>query len=283
MSVRWALAAAVSLTVPLGGCLEVPAFRCEGHDVCVLNQVQGTCRFDTNTCVYPAPADVCPSMWRDANGNCVDGNATSDFTTTLPGNTSDLPDTTTSVDPTTSTGTTMSPVSAGSTSTGVATSGSSSTSDTGVTDPCDGVLDNITSLGVVGASTVFTDFPPGLSVDGDLSTSWFSTGPEGVDVPSIYNWTLSNEHCIARLFISGNGLHDQQEFQEGYGFGRVVFRILDANNEEVFEQERLLPGTPDPDIMVDVPGVVGKRVVLELYEHENEDCGGFSELQVLGD
>lgn len=270
--------AAAAMAVVLGGCLQAPAYQCQTDEVCVLNDVRGRCDLSTQSCVYMTPA--CPSGWRDGMGSCVDGtgvasaSASGASSTTMP-----EPDTTSSGDAQTSSSTT-SAVSASSTgSTGRDPSESSSSSGSG--EPCDGITENITALGVVGASTVFTGYPPGLSVDGELATSWFSTGPEPGNVPSIYTWTLGEPHCVSRLFISGNGLNQNPDFREGYGFDRVVFRIFDGA-AEVFQAERDLPGSPDPDVSVDVPGIDATRITLEFHGHESDDCGGFSELQVLG-
>lgn len=271
-----------AMAAVLGGCLQAPAYQCQTDEVCVLNDVLGRCDLSTQSCVYMTPA--CPSGWRDGSGDCVDGSGVASASASASGSSSTTmpePDTTTG-DETDSSSSTTSMVSVSSTGSTGRPDPSESSSSTGSGLPCDGITENITALGVVGASTVFTGYPPGLSVDGELATSWFSTGPEpGNDVPSIYTWTLGEPHCVSRLFISGNGLNQNPDFREGYGFGRVVFRIFDGA-AEVFQAERDLPGSPDPDISVDVPGIDATRITLEFYEHESNDCGGFSELQVLG-
>ena len=134
---------------------------------------------------------------------------------------------------------------------------------------------------MVGASTVFPEYPPILSVDGDLSTSWFSTGPEGG--PSAYSWVLSGDRCIYGIEIHGNALHSNPSFREDFGFGAVTVKVLDVAGSVVFSEAADLAGTPDPDVVLDTGGVVGSRVVLELTGHESVDCGGFSELEVTGD
>ena len=61
----------------------------------------------------------------------------------------------------------------------------------------------------------------------------------------------------------------------------LVVRVYDENDAVVFQQMAPLGGTPDPPVIVE-PGVWGVRVELELSEHESNDCGGFSELQIVG-
>jgi hypothetical protein len=253
-----------------GGCLQAPQYECSDDTVCVLNNVQGSCHVPTSTCVYPGPG--CESDLRDGHGNCVEsiGMGGTDDVTSNSGSMTSLSSTTT-VDPddssTSSEASTTTPV--------------SETSTTSGTVECDGSASNITDLGVVGASTVFEGYPPILSADGDFSTSWFSTGPEAG--PTAYLWTLNEERCIAQIKLTGNALHSNPAFREDFGFGSVTVKVLDRETELVFQQTWPLDGTPDPEVTVATGGVMGSRVVLEFTGHENNDCGGFSELEVLGE
>jgi hypothetical protein len=248
-----------------GGCLKTPPYACSSDDVCVLNNVSGRCDVPSGTCLYPAPD--CASKVADAHGSCFESgtDATDDPTvadasgsasmTSTSAATTEPDDTSTSGDSTPSTST--SPVS------------------------CVGPGVNITDDGFVGASTVFPDFPPIRAVDGDVSTSWFSTGPE--DGPSAYTWTLNEERCIFGVRIVGNAMHSNPSFREDFGFGAVTVKVLDIEGGLVFSESRDLEGTPDPDVDLDTGGVFGSRLVLEFTGHESSDCGGFSELEVTGD
>jgi hypothetical protein len=138
---------------------------------------------------------------------------------------------------------------------------------------------NAASEGVVTASTTYEGFPASLSVDGSTATSWFSLGP-GADGPtSEYTWTGAQEEFISRLVVLSNRENAEPSFRTGYGFGSLTVRIFDTGGSVVYEETVELPGTPDPDIILQ-PAVVGKTVELVFGGHEAFDCGGFSELQV---
>jgi hypothetical protein len=264
----------------LASCLEPPGYACSADAECVVNNVLGTCDLATARCIYPADVTTCPSGFQDGAGTCLDiGPGTSSSTSTTGTTTSSSAGSETTDSTTTTSGSTTD---GSTTTTTTSTTDDSSTASTGEVSPCEGLLDNITAEGVVGASSVFNGFPPSLSVDGDFSTSWFSSGPEGVGVPAVYTWTVGAPRCINRVFLAGNGLHSNPDFRTEYGFESVTVQILDGAESVLFEESHPLTGTPDPDLLVDVPGVVGTRVRLELYDHESNDCGGFSELQVLG-
>ena len=267
-----ALGLAVSLGA--GGCLNAPTYACNDDTVCVLNNVQGTCHIPTNTCVYPGPE--CESELRDGHGNCVDtiGMGGTDDPTSVEASNSDsmASMSSTTVDPSETSTSAEPSTSAASVDPDTSTSGSAE---------CAGGGMDITDAGVVGASTVFDGFPPILSADDDLSSSWFSTGPD--TQPTAYSWTLNDERCISQVKLIGNALHSNPAFREGFGFGGVTVKVLDRNSELVFTQSRPLEGTPDPDVTVDTGGVLGSRVVLEFTGHENADCGGFSELEITGE
>lgn len=271
----WAPVAGLAASLSLGACLEPPSFSCKQDVQCNANGAVGICDL-TGICIYDAPG--CPSGFATADGTCamgmlVDtdsstpgdgGNGDSDGSdgggggTTTTGGATTVADVTDSSDPSTTTG----------------------EMTTGV-DGCADAVD-ITDEGVVGADSTFDEFEPALSVDADLSTSWFSTGPEGGNAPTNYNWTTAADRCIDRILIIGNAQHEDPGFRTDFGFESVTVRVFDASDNLVFEEARGLPGTPDPDTTVEV-GTVGSRVVLALSDHEDDTCGGFSELQVLGE
>ena len=148
-------------------------------------------------------------------------------------------------------------------------------------NPCASQLDNITTDGNVTATSEFDGFPAPLSVDGSLSTSWFSTGPEGGGAPSVYTWSLPVERCVNRIIVADNAAHGNDEFRQGFGFNSATVRVVNGDTP-VYEELVPLPNDPDGEFVVDTGGVVATRVLLELSGHENPSCGGFSELTVIG-
>lgn len=276
-----------------GGCLEEPPFRCQTDEVCFLQGFSGTCDLATATCVYPS-AD-CRGInsvdgYVDGRGNCVPapnnnvgpGPTTTSPTTTGSESSGTTDDPTTSppstTDPTDDTTTTDTPIQGGSSSGEF--DESSTGPDTTTGDGCQEMVD-ITDQGTVTATTVFNGFPAADAVDGAANTSWFSTGPEGDGGPSVFGWNTVTDRCINRIEVDDNSAHSNPDFQTGYGFGSVVVRVV-QDEAVVFEDTVQLPGTPDGPFTVDTGGVIGSRVLLELNAHENEDCGGFSELRVFG-
>lgn len=286
----WAL-----LPLALGlGCLNEPDYTCSSNDVCILEGFQGTCDLVSATCVYPS--SDCAGLqssegWVNGKGNCVPepANAVSPTTTSsgTNGPTTDMP--TSGAGTTDPTMGVMSDSTTGMGSEGESaepgeSSGGEESTEGGMTmgDGCGmGMGANITDQGTVSASSTFQPHEAALSVDGELDTSWFSAGPEGGGGPSVYGWNTVTNRCIQRIEIDDNSMHQQEEFRTGYGFANVVVRVLESDSV-IFEESISLPGTPDGPVSVDTGGILGSRVLLELGGHEDEDCGGFSELRVYG-
>ncbi len=274
------------------GCLEEPPFRCQTDEVCFLQGFPGTCDLATAKCVYPS-AD-CRGInsvegFVDGKGNCVPepnsavGSGPTTTSTSTTGDDSSESSASANTDPSTTnatndTSTTDDPFQPASSSEG---GEESSTTDDTSSGGCGAPMDDITAEGNVTATSVFDGYPALLSVDGALNTSWFSTGPEGGGGPSVYGWNTVTDRCITRIEVDDNSGHNQAGFRTGYGFENIVVRVL-QDELVVFEQTVPLPGTPDGPLAVDTGGVAGSRVLLELNGHENEACGGFSELRVFG-
>ena len=140
----------------------------------------------------------------------------------------------------------------------------------------------IQDLGDVRASSDFSpQFASRFAVDGDPTTSWFSAGPT-VDGPtSRFRWTYSEDELITFVRVVGNGGNSNLDFRRNFGFESVTIRVLDDSGQVDFEQTVSLPGTPDPDAVVQ-PGVRGHIIELEFSGSEaiKKDCGGFAELKV---
>jgi hypothetical protein len=134
--------------------------------------------------------------------------------------------------------------------------------------------------GAVKATSVYSGtYAASFAIDGDKSTSWFSKG-SSVDGPTTtYTWTAPKDDLITLVRVIGNGANKDPGVRSNFGFGSVVIRVRAANGEIDFEQTVPLPGTPDPDAVVQ-PGVRGRTIELVFSGGEASDCGGFSELEV---
>ncbi len=276
-TVRWGLGPVIGLCLGVaGGCIQFDPFQCQDDGDCVYDGRPGQCRLAEQTCIYPD--ESCPTRWSSADGECMSPAGASG------GSDSDPSDGATSVASTSGEDSGDPTVDPPATTT--ATTGPVTTSTTSATtgDPVGcggGPFNDLTGLGVVEASSIFSDnFHPFLAADGDYGSSWFSAGPESGG-PSIFQWTVLDPHCFASVSITGNGLHDNPNFREDYGFENVVVRVYDESDALVFQQMASLGGTPDPPVLVQ-PDVWGVRIELELSEHESNDCGGFSELEIAG-
>ena len=153
---------------------------------------------------------------------------------------------------------------------------------TGTTRPANIPLPNafVQKEGVVKPTSVYSDkYAASFAVDGDKSTSWFSKGSL-VDGPTTtFTWTATKDDLITLIRVIGNGANKDSSVQTNFGFGQVIIRVRDANGAIDFEQNVPLPGTPDPDAVVQ-PGVRGRSVELVFSGGEAPDCGGFAELEV---
>jgi hypothetical protein len=165
--------------------------------------------------------------------------------------------------------------------------GSQTDGDSGVTDECDSHAFNVASIGWVSASSVFdpwfgSPYSPELSIDDNMGSSWFSAGPEPDGTPTIYEWYVQQDHCLDTIEIVGNGDHDEVDFRQGYGYETMVVEVFDTSGSPVYTESFDLSGTPDPTVSIDLDGTLAHRVVLQLSGHEAADCGGFSELVIVG-
>jgi len=132
----------------------------------------------------------------------------------------------------------------------------------------------------VSASSSYQGFSPGLAVDGDRTTSWFSAGTAVDGQISVYQWSLPQDELISSVTIISNANNSEPSFRTGFGFEAVTMQVLDASGNIVHQESAGLGGTPDPNVTF-TPGVVGSTVVLNFSGHESEECGGFGELQVF--
>jgi len=150
---------------------------------------------------------------------------------------------------------------------------------------CGGSLEvPLTPMGDIAAETVYNSesrFQAIGAVDGNHQTSWFSSGPDADRTPTWFRWRVAAPQCIQNVSLIGNGHHSDFRFRQDFGFGGVTVQIL-QEGQLVFSRYQALTGTPDPDITVDVGGVQGTEVLLQFTGHEDDSCGGFSELSITG-
>jgi hypothetical protein len=155
-------------------------------------------------------------------------------------------------------------------------SDSSSSSSTDSSSPP--AIDNITQIGATAASSTFSgEFPASLAVDGDTSTSWFSSGGGSAE----YTWQAPSSVFIDQINITGNAGNENPDFRTGFGYESVDVVVVDSGGNEVFRETHSLAGTPDPDVTVS-PHVKGLAVVLQFSGGEASNCGGFAELEIIG-
>ncbi|HLJ07472.1 MAG TPA: discoidin domain-containing protein, partial [Acidimicrobiia bacterium] len=135
-----------------------------------------------------------------------------------------------------------------------------------------------TREGTVSVSSFTPGYPASLAVDGDPTTSWFSTGDQ--DGPSsTFTWTHSRDDLITLVRITGNQDDANPSFRQGFGFNSVTLQILNSAGAVVYSQNQ--PGPNDQAGLVSfTPGVTGRTVRLVLNGHISPSCGGFSELYV---
>ncbi|MEX1368834.1 MAG: hypothetical protein AB1Z98_37245 [Nannocystaceae bacterium] len=266
------VAAGLSLGM-VAGCLRIDAYHCVRNDECVLDGVEGRCLIAEAVCVYEDPASCSETRWIRADGSCApnpgggidSAEGSSGATSTADASSTDdgVPPESSTTDP-------------------VETSGDPFPPTTGQPTGCAGTTEDITGQGVVVANSVFSDdFPAFLGVDGNFATSWFSAGPEPDGLPTVFTWTSLETLCIAQVQVTGNGLHANPSFRTDFGFENMTLRVYDETDAVVFQQMYGLEGTPDPPVVA-FPDVEGVRVELELFNHESNNCGGFSELSIVG-
>jgi hypothetical protein len=172
------------------------------------------------------------------------------------------------------------PASTAAASTGPTTGPPTTAPTTVATTTTTGAPVDVSREGVLTASSEFPggEFPAGLALDGDVTTSWFSAGD--ADGPtSELGWTSGRSELIAEIRVVPNAAHARPDFRRGFGFEAVTIQVLDAAGAPQFEQTHDLPGTPDPEIVV-APNVRGTSVLLRFEGHEDPTCGGIAELVV---
>jgi hypothetical protein len=161
------------------------------------------------------------------------------------------------------------------------TASSTSTTSTSATTAAPAPPTDVIHDGTGSASSSSSGYGPGLGVDGNTATSWFSAGnsdPAGSET-SIYTWTANNEHQVTGVQLVGNGANSNPSFRSGYGFTSATIDLLNAFGNVVATQDVSFPGS-DPNANVTISGLA-KAVRITFHHHQNPACGGFAELHVL--
>ncbi len=97
-----------------------------------------------------------------------------------------------------------------------------------------------------------------------------------------YTWSVNGPVEIEAVMIGGNADNATPAFQTGFGFGQVDVDVM-LGGAVVTTLTQSLAGTPDPNSIVTFPaGTFGDAVRLRFTGHESLDCGGVSEVLVLG-
>ena len=143
---------------------------------------------------------------------------------------------------------------------------------------------SIASGGTVNASSTFPQqgFEPTSAIDLNPGTSWFSGGASVDGSSSTFTWTARQQVFLGTIGIFNNERHTNTIYQTRFGFRTVTFQVYDgpdASGTMLYEETVDYPKT-FPVVRV-APFVSGRSIRLLLNEHENPDCGGFSELLVV--
>jgi len=143
---------------------------------------------------------------------------------------------------------------------------------------------SIASAGTVNASSTFPlqGFGPTSAIDRNFGTSWFSAGPSVDGSSSTFTWTAPQQEFLGTIGIFNNQFHNNDLYRTDFGFQTVTFQVYDgpdASGTMLYEETVDYPKT-FPVVRVS-PFVSGRFIRLLLNEHENPDCGGFSELLVV--
>lgn len=156
--------------------------------------------------------------------------------------------------------------------------------ESGGTGDVDITLQPAISIGRDGEVSVSSTFPQqGFgarnAIDLKFNTSWFSAGASD-GAFSTFTWTAPQNVFLGTTGIFNNMFHPT--FPTGFGFQTVTFQVYDgpdASGLMVYEE------TVDYPLILPVvrvsPFVSGRSIRLQLNDHQDPSCGGFSELLVV--
>jgi RHS repeat-associated protein len=135
---------------------------------------------------------------------------------------------------------------------------------------------------VEASSTFNASYVPERVSDGDLDTSWFTSG---IDDDAWIDLVFLADVAVRRIELFGN-----REFGAGpHDFTSGVFDLYDAGSTLLFSSGELTLPAPDRDVVVDVEALAGgpvgevRRVRFRATGYEGTLDHGLAELRVIGD
>ncbi len=128
-------------------------------------------------------------------------------------------------------------------------------------------------------SSYRNDDSPGLAIDGDPLTSWFSEDGDAANLGSapFYELVFPSDVTVTDLEMDGN-----RDPADGFDFLEGVFQLFDSNGNELFSSGNVALAAPDRDISFSVGSVDGVKRVRFTGTQDESLSSGFSELRVLG-
>jgi hypothetical protein len=159
---------------------------------------------------------------------------------------------------------------------------SPSASPTPSPTPSPAAATNLATKATASASSQFSPaYPPSRAVDGDPTTSWFSSGPNPATGTSTLTIVLAQPSTVTRIEFVGNEHDADANTRTGFGYGRWTIDLIDANNNVLHTVNSVAPATSDQSSdFASVAGVV--KVLFTGYQSQASNCGGLGELRVIG-
>ena len=136
-----------------------------------------------------------------------------------------------------------------------------------------------------GSATASSDtgglYPASLAVDGDPTTSWFSSGSNHDGPVTTYTWTGPQNFHISSIAIIGNENNSIVAFRNGFGYASSEIQVFNSAGTMTYDQKFAGPGPASTDVHATV-NATDQTVKVLLSGGQAADCGGFAELQIMG-
>ena len=140
---------------------------------------------------------------------------------------------------------------------------------------------NLSPSATATASSTTAGYPASNVVDGDTTTSWFSTGPDSNTGTSSLTLVLAAPSTVSRIEFVGNENQARPDFRTGFGYGRWTIDLMDGSGAVLYTVNSVAPADRSQSAdFASISGVV--RVRFTGYDSQSPNCGGFAELRVLG-
>ncbi len=113
------------------------------------------------------------------------------------------------------------------------------------------------------------------AVDGNATTAWYG-GDNRANVT--FTWTGTGDDCITQIDTTNTAMVTARP---NWGYESVIVEVLSQAGTSLFSKTVSMTGSPDPNLVVDTGGVVGRRVRLSFSGLEAQHMtGGIAELNV---